>query len=237
MNMMDTAKGGLFKNFVGIKLFATGIGATSVNQDLLFQYTSNNLGYIYQFQHDMNVSNLNSFYNLGLGLNENIGKHLSITYFNTSLGYIQNTWDWNIGVGAGYFVSLNKDQSMRLTASMNLYFTSLTYNLGSYYDGTGLGFIVDGVNVGTAVKNVKYVNDIWSLSPGVEFTYRRPVLDYFAGIYYNYVFTYHEKVSFSIHSIPVSDAIYYQNMTPVSKDIMNLGSYLIQVGIIREFGI
>ena len=56
----------------------------------------------------MNVTGLNSFYNIGLGMDENLGKHLSINFFNTSLGYMQNIWDWNVGIGAGYFVSLNK---------------------------------------------------------------------------------------------------------------------------------
>ena len=126
---------------------------------------------------------------------------------------------------------------MRLNASMNIYFESLTYNFGSYYDSTQLGFLVDGVNVGTAVKGVKYVNDIWSLTPGLEFVYRRPSIDFFAGAYYNYVFSYHEKINFNVHSIPVSDAIYYQNETPVSRSVVNLGKYTIQVGIIREFGL
>ena len=64
MNMMDTVKGGLFKNFIGVKFYATGISANSMNQDLQLQYTSNNLGYQYIFQHDMNVSGINEFYNI-----------------------------------------------------------------------------------------------------------------------------------------------------------------------------
>lgn len=237
MNMLDTSKSALFQNFVGIKLFMTDISATSLNQDLQFQYVSNNLGNVFKFQHDMNVSNLSNFFNIGLGMDENLGKHLSINFFNTSLGYMQNMWDWSAGVGAGYFISLNKKQTMRLNATMNVYFESITYTFGSYYDSTQLGFLVDGVNVGSAVKSVKYVNDIWSLTPGLEFIYRCPSIDFFAGAYYNYVFSYHEKVNFSVHSISVSDAIYYQNETPVSRDVVNLGKYIIQIGIIREFGI
>lgn len=237
MNLSDTMKTSFFPNFIGVKFFATGISATSVNQDLQFQYTSNNLGYIYKFQHDMNVRNLNNFYNVGIGLEENLGKHLSINFLNTSIGYMQNMWDWNIGAGAGYFISLNKQKTMRLNLSMNVYFESLTYNLGSYYDTTLLGFIVNGTNVGTSIKDLHYVNDIWSLTPGVEFLYRRSGVDFFAGVYYNYVFSYNEKVNFYRTSLPVSDAIYYPNSTPVSKNVANLGKYIIQIGIMKEFGI
>lgn len=237
INMLDTAKSDLFKSFIGIKFFATDIAATSLNQDLQFEYTSNNLGNIYQFQHDVNVTGLSNFYNLGLGLEENLGKHFSINFFNTSIGYMQNMWDWNINIGAGYFVSLNKAQTFRLNASLNVSFESITYGLGSDYDATQLGFIVNGINVGTSITDVKYVNDIWSLSPGLELLYRRTGIDYFAGIYYNYVFSYHEEVNFYKATEPVSQTIYYQNSTPVSRDVVNLGKYIIQLGIIREFGI
>lgn len=237
MNMLDTAKTDLFRNFIGVKLFATDLAATSLNQNLNFEYTSNNLGYIYQFQHNMNVTGLTGFYNLGLGLEEYMGKHLSINFFNTSLGYNQNMWDWNVDAGVGYFVSLNKAQTMRLNASVNLSFESITYNLGSDYDSTYLGFIVNGTNVGTAIHGVKYVNDIWSVSPGVEFLYRRPSIDFYAGVYFNYVFSYTEKVNFYKASEPVSQTIYYQNMTPVSRDVVNMGKYIIQIGIVREFGL
>lgn len=237
MSVQDTSKNSLFPNFIGIKLFATNISATTVNQNLQFQYTSNNTGFIYNLQHTMNLTGITGFYNLGLGVDENLGKHLSINFLNTSLGYMKDMWDWSIGAGAGYFISLNKQGSMRLNASMNIYFESFTYNLGSYYDSTQLGFIVDGVNVGSSLRGIKYVNDIWSLTPGLEFMYRRPVLDFFAGVYYNYVFAYHEEVNFYKTTIPISNAIYYPNSTPVSRDITNLGKYIIQVGIVREFGI
>jgi len=164
-------------------------------------------------------------------------KILSITFFNTSIGYTKDIWDWNVGVGAGYFVSFDKKQTMRLTASMNVYFESLTAALGAAYDTTQLGFIVNGVNVGPTIRNVKYVNNIWSLTPGLEFTYRRPSIDFFIGAYYNYVFAYSEKINFYRASEPVSQTIYYQNNTSVSKDVVNLGKYIIQIGIIREFGI
>jgi hypothetical protein len=241
MNLMDTAKGGLFGNFIGIKLFATDLAATSLNQKLQFHYQSNNIGAVYNFQHDMNVTGLTSFYNLGLGLEENLGKHLSINFFNTSLGYMQNMWDWNVGAGAGYFISLNKKQTMRLNVSMDIYFESITYSFGDDYDSTQLGFLVNGTNVGTAVKNVKYVNDIWSLTPGVEFLYRRPSFDFFVGVYYNYVFSYSEKVNFYKASEPVSSVIYYQSPYVPSNNIagnaVNLGKYVIQIGIVREFGL
>jgi len=237
MTMADTMKTTFFPNFVGIKFFATDISATSVNQDLQFQYTSDNLGYVYKFRHEMNVRNLNGFYNLGLGMEENLGKHLSINFLNTSIGYMQNMWDWSIGAGVGYFVPLNKQRTMRLNASVNVYFESITYSFGSYYDTTQLGFIVDGTNVGTAVKGVHYVNSIWSLTPGLEFVYRRSSLDFFAGVYYNYVFSYSEKVNFYEAKLPVSEAIYYPNLSPVSKGVTNLGKYIIQIGIMKEFGI
>jgi len=244
MNIIDTSRGGLFKNFVGIKFFAADIGAKSLNQDLEFQKASNNLGFVYTFQHDMNVRNLNNFFNIGLGTEENVGKHLSINFFNTSLGYIQGAWDWNINAGVGYFINLNKQQTMRLNASLNIGFESITYSFGDYYDSTQLGFVIDGSNVGTAIKGVKYVNDIWTISPGIEFTYRRSSIDFFAGIYYNYVFTHSEEINFYRTRIPVSEGIYY-NQTPgatppgeaVSGNVINLNKYMIQIGIIREFGI
>lgn len=237
MNIMDTNSNGLFKNFVGIKLFAADFGATSINQDLQFQYISNNLGAVNKFQHDMNVKGINNFFNLGLGAEENLGKHLSINFFNASIGYIQNTWNWNAGAGAGYFISLNKKQNMRLNASLNVYFENITYGFGDYYDSTQLGFIVNGINIGSSVKNVKYVNTIWSLTPGIEFLYRRSNIDYYAGIYYNYVFSYHEKVNFYNSSLPVSYAIYYKNGDYVGGNIVNLNKYIIQIGVIREFGL
>ena len=237
MNMLDTARGELFKNFIGIKFFATDISATSLNQNLNFHYTSNNLGYVYQFQHNMNVTGLTAFYNVGLGLEENIGKHLAINFFNTSIGYNQNMWDWNVNAGVGYFLSLDKAGHMRLNASINISFESITYNFGSDYDTTQLGFIVNGTNVGTVVKGVSYVNDIWSLSPGIEFLYRRSSIDFYAGVYYNYVFSYSEDVNFYKTNEPVSQTIYYPNDTPVSRDVVNLGKYIIQVGIVREFGL
>ena len=237
MNMMDTNAHGLFNNFLGVKLFAADFAATNLNEDLQFQYTSNNLGYKYTFQHDLNVKGLTNFYNLGLGMDENYGKHLSINYFNASIGTIQHTWNWNIGAGVGYFVSLNQAQTMRLNASVNIYFESITYSLGNYYDTTNLGFIVDQVNVGTSLTNVKYVNTVWSVSPGLEFLYRGSTLDFFAGVYYNYVFAYHEKINFYNASVPVSYAIYDHNGNYISKDIANLGNYIIQIGIIREFGL
>jgi len=242
MNLADTTAKGLFKNFVGIKLFVADFAATSANKDLQLYYVSNNVGDVYTFQHDMNVTGLKNFYNLGIGTEENLGKHLSIN-FNTSLGYMQNMWDWNIGGGAGYFVSLNKSHSLRLNACLNFYFETITYSFGTHYDTNGLGFIVNGENIGISIKNLKYVNSIWSLSPGIELLYRRPSFDYFVGVYYNYVFTYHEKVNFYQTSVPVSQAIYYQNtnssapLVPVSGNITNLGKYIIQVGIIREFGL
>ena len=188
----------------------------------------------------MNVSGLNSFYNLGLGLEENIGKHLALNFFNTSLGYIKNIWDWNVNIGAGYFVSLNTSQTLRLTGSLNIGFESLTYGLGSDYDVTQLGFIVNGINVGSTITNLKYVNDIWSLSPGLQLLYRRRSIDLFAGVYYNYVFSYYEKVNFFRASEPVSAVIFYPpygTNNNISKDVVNLGKYIIQIGIVREFGI
>jgi hypothetical protein len=243
ISVKDTAASGLFKNFVGVKFFATDISAISLNQNFNFQYQSNNLGAVYNFQHNMNVTGLTGFYNVGLGMEENLGKHLSINFFNTSFGYAQNMWDWNVNAGVGYFVGLNKAQTMRLNASINLNFESITYSFGNDYDTTNLGFLINGTNVGTAIHNVHYVNSIWSLSPGMEFIYRRPSIDFYAGIYYNYVFSYYEKVNFYRASVPVSQAIYYPdatpntNPTPVSRDIVNMGKYIIQIGIIREFGL
>jgi hypothetical protein len=237
MNLADTGKSGLFKNFLGVKIFAADFGATSLNQDLKFKYVSYNPIAAYTFQHDMNVKGINNFFDGGLGLEENLGKHLSINFFNTSIGYMDNAWDWNIGAGVGYFVSLDKQQTMRLNASLNVYFQSITYSFGNYYDSTGYGFVVDGVNVGTSIKNVKYVNTLWTLSPGIEFLYRRPSIDFFAGVYYNYTFSSIEKVNFYEHKIPISYAIFDESGNPVSQNAISLNKYFIQVGIIREFGL
>jgi len=237
--MADTAPHTLFKNFVGLKFFAADYGATSANQDLQFKYVSVNpsVSYKYTFNHDMNVSGLKNFINLGLGMEENLGKHLVINFFNTSIGYLSNTLDWNVGAGAGYFISLNKKQTWRMNASLNLDYQVISYGLGSYYDTTLLGFVIDGVNIGTSVKNVKYVNSIFTLSPGIEFMYRMSSWDFFAGAYYNYEFYSKEKVTFYIHSIPISEAIYEQNGDALQKNAVNINNYIINIGIIREFGI
>lgn len=126
---------------------------------------------------------------------------------------------------------------MRLNASVKIYYQNITYSFGNYYDTTGLGFVVDQTNVGTSLKNVKYVNSAWTVSPGVEFLYRRFSIDYFAGVYYNYVFAYHEDINFYNASIPVSYAIYDRNGNYVSRGITNPGNYIIQVGIVKEFGL
>ena len=237
--VLDTGAHGLFKNFVGIKFFIADYGATSFNQDLQFRYVSTNpsVGYQYTFKHDFNVAGVNGFYNAGLGMEENLGKHLSINFFNASIGYWSHVLNWNVGVGAGYFVSLNQEQTWRMNASMNVSFQSVTYGFGDYYDTTLLGFVVDGVNVGTSIKNVKYVNTIFSVNPGIELLYRRTNWDFFAGVYFNYVFSYYEKVNFYVHSIPISDAIFQRNGDPVARDAINLNKYTIHIGVMREFGL
>lgn len=234
----DTAQHTLFKNFVGLKLFIADFGAKSLNQDLSFKYTSvNPLGPVYTFNHDMNVKSVNGFYNIGLGLEENLGKHLVLNFFNASIGYLSNVLNWNVGIGAGYFINLNQAKSWRINASLNIYYQDITYGLGDYYDSTLVGFIVDGVNIGTSVKNVKYVNSIFSASPGVELMHRGSGWDFYADIYYNYVFSYHEKINFYVHSIPVSYALYDHNGNTVPRNAINMGSYIINIGIIREFGL
>ena len=120
---------------------------------------------------------------------------------------------------------------------MNVYYQYLTYSYGDYFDTTQLGFIVDGVNVGTSIKNVKYVNDIFSVAPGAEFMYRGSKWDFYVGAYYNYVFYYHEKVTFYVHSISPADAVSYQDGSRVSGNVINVKNYIIQLGIIREFGL
>ncbi len=242
----DTTPHKLFKNFVGLKLFAGDFGATGVNKDLEFYYVSVNpaVGYKYTFLHDFNVKGVHNFFNAGLGLEENLGNHLSINFFNASIGYLSNVLNWNVGVGVGYFVSLNKDQTWRMNGSLNIYYQNIAYGFGNYYDTTLLGFVVDGVNVGTSITNVKYVNSIFSLSPGLEIMYRKSNWDFYADVYYNYVFSYYEKVTFYVHSIPIVDAIYYTPANPnaaptvpVSRNALNLNMYTINIGVIREFGL
>lgn len=241
MNIMDTNAHGLFKNFVGVKLFGEGIGTSTINQDLQFKYVSNNMGSVYTFQHDMNVSGLNNFYNLGLGMEENLGKHLSINFFDASIGYAKAAWNWNAGAGAGYFFSLTKEQDLRLNLYANVYYECITYSFGSYYDTTGLGFLVDGVNVGSLLHNVKYVANIWSVSPGAELLYRRNNFDYFISVSYNYVFSYSQEINFYLHSISTDYNNEYGILTqagnPVNGNILNTNKYTIHIGIIREFGI
>jgi hypothetical protein len=240
--MADTSSiHGLFGNFVGIKFFAVDFGASSLNQDLQFKYTSYSpQGPVYNFQHDMNVTGITNFYNVGLGMEENLGNHLVINFFNASVGYVKNVWDWNIGAGVGYFISLNRQKSLRLNASLNVYYQYITYSFGDYFDTTQVGFFVNGVNVGTNIKNVKYVNDIFTISPGIELLYRRSNWDFYAGVYYNYVFYYHEKVNFYETNEPVSSTIYYSPYGVndyVAKNVLNLNVYMFQVGIMREFGL
>ena len=113
----------LFSDFIGIRLWAADNKLTTLNKDLTFKYISVNTNYV--MQHDLNVTNLNNMPNIGVGLEEDLGKHLLIHFADVSFGYAKNAWDWNIGLGAGYFIALDKKNKIRLRASLNLFYESI----------------------------------------------------------------------------------------------------------------
>ncbi|HSY76463.1 MAG TPA: hypothetical protein VK890_06390 [Bacteroidia bacterium] len=231
----DSASSSLFSDFLGLRLWGADYSMKSINQDLTFKYTSVNTGYV--MQHDIDVRNLNHIPNVGLGVEENLDNHLLVHFLDISVGYTQNTWDWNIGTGLGYFISLDKKRRLRFRGSFNIFYESISYGLGSYSDPTNSGFIVNGNNVGAFIKNVNYVNNNFCVSAGVSLMYRTKAIDFFAGVSWTYALIYSEKINFYSTKIPLKEGIYTQSGSVVNSNILNLGNNFIQVGIIREFGL
>ncbi len=231
----DSAGREMFSDFLGLRFFASDYGVKSINQNLNFQYLSISNGYV--MRHNLDAIGINNTPNIGTGLEENLGEHLLIHFVDVSVGYSKIMWNWNIGAGIGYFQALDKKKNLRLRASVDLFYEDISYTLGTYTDTTNLGFIVNGSNAGTYLKNIKYVNNSLCSSLGLGLMYRTPSWDFFANASWNYVLISSENVNFYTARVKIDQAIYYQSGAPVSGGILNIGAYTLQVGIIREFGL
>jgi hypothetical protein len=229
---------GLFSasdGFIGLRLNLVDYNVGGVNKDLTFDYVSQSNGF--EMKHDMNLKGLSNIAGIAFGVDETVGNHLLINFFNASVCYTQHAWCWNAGIGAGYVVSLNKTKSLMLRAYLNVFYQNLTYSVGSYTDTTLIGIEVNGVGVGTYIKNVKYVNNAICASPGLELLYRRNKIDFFLGAGYNATLYYKEKLDFYRTHISIGNGIYDSEGNPVTKGALIPGNYIIQLGIIKEFGL
>lgn len=218
--------------FVGIKFFASDMALKGLNQDLHFNYMSLNNGYV--MSHDMNITGLNNIPNIGIGLDETYG-YLFVNFVQGSIGYINHTLDWNVGIGAGCSIPLNKPKSLMLRGYVNVSYMYISYVLGTYSDTTFTGFDINGSNIGTYVKNVKYVNSTFCASPMLELLYRADKWDFFVGIGYNFTLYYKEKLDFYRTHIQIQDGLYDNSGEPVTKGAIIPGNYIIQVGLVKEF--
>lgn len=227
----------LFSNNIGIKFYINDMSLNNFNQNLQFNYTSVNSGYTYTMSHSLNDLELNNIPNVAIGLEESLGEHFLINFFNISAGFLQHIQNWNISGGVGYFWNLDPYSRKRLRAFIDLDYDNISYNLGNYNDTTTLGFIVNGTNVGATNIAVRYLNNAWSLTPGMDFMYRTDSWDYFAGISLNILFHYHEKISVYDVTIPLPEVITTNYSTAVYQGILKPGNYLIQAGVIKEFGL
>lgn len=231
----DSSGQQMFSDFIGIRFWAADYNLHTINQDLQFKYVSTNTGYT--MRHDMDLRGLTYSSNIGAGLEEDLGKHLLIHFADVSVGYSKIAWNWNIGCGLGYFMALDKKKNFRLRLSANIFYEDISYGIGSYYDSTSLGFLINGNNIGTSVRNVKYVNNIISSSFGISLLYRAKFFDYFAGASWNHVLTYKDKINFYETKIKPSEGLYDQSGNAVNGNVLDLGNYIIQLGIIREMGL
>jgi len=223
-----------FSDFLGIRLWAADYGINSINKDLSFKYVSSNTGFT--MNHGFDVRGITNTPNIGVGAEENLGKHLVIHFLDASLGYSMDMWNWNIGAGLGYFISLNKQNNLRLRGCVDLFYEDISFSLGTYYDTTLQGFIVNGNNIGTSIKNVKYVNNNLEASFNLSLLYRGKELDYFIGAGYTYALISKEKINFYSTKIQPSEAVYDAHGATYSN-ILKPGNYIIQIGIMREFGL
>jgi hypothetical protein len=144
---------------------------------------------------------------------------------------------WNIGFGAGYFLALDKKGNVRLRASLVLFYENILYGLGSYTDNTGNGFSVNGNNLGSTLNNIEYVDNSFNSSFELSIMYRSSSFDLFGGVSWNYVLTDNENINFYYARLAINQAIYDQSSNAIDTRILSLGNYMIQVGIVREFGL
>ncbi len=226
----------LFSDYLGIKLWGGQFGMNSVNQDLNFKYysPSNN----YTLQHDFNLKNVKSTSNFGLGLEENVGSHLIINFLDVSAGFgHSNIWNWNIGGGAGYFIALDKKRNFRFRATANLFYESISYEFGDYIDTTNLGFYINGNNLGAYIKGVKFVDNSLCASVQASLLFRTKELDIFAGAGWTTVLIDNENINFYSTRIPVNEGIYNSAGKAMSPRLLSQGNYILQIGIMREFGL
>jgi hypothetical protein len=231
----DSSGKQLFSDYLGIRLWGSSFGLNSINEDLHFKYLSTSNGYV--MTHNFDVRGINGSPNFGIGLEENAGQHFLIHFFDGSVGYTHFCWNWNIGAGAGYFIGLDKSGNLRLRASLELYYESISYGFGSYADTTGLGFVVNGNNIGATIQDVKYVNNGLLSSLGISLMFRTKELDFFAGVSWNDLLLNTESVNFYYTRVNLDNAVYTESGTPVSKNIITPGSYMLQFGLVREFGL
>jgi hypothetical protein len=225
----------MFSDFLGVRLWAADYNINSINQDLTFKYTSINNGFV--MSHPLDTRNITQTPNLGIGLEEDLGPHLLIHFADISIGYSSNMWNWNIGAGLGYSQALDKKRNIRLRASLELFYESIWYGLGSYSDTTGLGFVVNGNNIGQFVQGVKYVNNCFCSSLSASLMYRTKAFDIFGGVAWNYTISQSENINFYYTRVNLYEAVYTQSGAQVGSNILKLGSYMLQVGVVREFGL
>lgn len=225
----------MFSDFLGVRLWGADYKLNTLNQDLTFKYVSANTGYV--MQHDFNTTNLNSTANFGLGLEENAGAHLLIHFVDISIGYNRNVLNWNLGAGIGYFEAFGRKQNFRIRASLDLFYENINYGLGSYSDTTGLGLVINGNNIGGYVNGVKYVDNCFCASLGISFLYRSKELDFFAGANWLTTLIRTEDINFYYTNVNLYQAVYTQTGYPVGGNIIKLGNYMLQFGIMREFGL
>lgn len=231
----DSGKNHVASNYIGFKLFAADFSASTLNEDIQFRYVSLSNNYV--MKHDMNLKGLTNMPNIGLGVEETLNKHLFINFLNITLGYTQKTSNWTGGIGVGYSTPLNKKNNIVLRAYLNLFYENITYGLGTYSDSTLIGFEINGVNIGTYVKNIKYANNMLCVNPTLDLVYRGKNFDYFFNAGYCRTLLYKEKLDFYRTHITIGSALYNENGNAVNKGAILPGNYTLQVGIIREFGL
>jgi len=224
-----------FRDFVGLRLIVEDFGLRSIGENLNFRYTSINTGFV--MSHSMNVKGIVTTPNIGFGIEESINKHLFIDFFDVTIGYIQNTLNWNAGAGIGYYTSLNAKKNLLFRGYLSVFYENISYGLGSYTDTTLLGLLVNNVNIGTFVSDVRYVNSLLCVSPSVELSYRRENWDYFIGIGYNYTLLSSEDIDFYRTTIQINQGLYDGSNHPIDKGVISPGSYIIKIGLIKEFGL
>jgi len=219
-------------DYIGINIVASDINLKGLNQNLHFNFLSPNNGF--DMSHSMNTTNLKNIPNIGVGIDETYGK-LFLNFARGSIGYLNNTLDWHVGLGAGCAIPLNHSKTFMLRAYANLSYMYISYVLGTYTDTTFTGFLINGVNIGTYIKNVKYTNGAFCVDPNVELFYRGNKWDFFIGAGYNLTLYYKEKINFYRTSTPIQDGIYYSSGYPVTKGVIIPGNYIIQIGLVKEF--